>query len=343
MGSRPHPDRLDVVVTGATGTFGRALVPLLEADDRVGDVVGLARRAVPVDELGWTTATMRSADVRDPASLTAAFEGADVVVHLAFLVTGASSREVTTAVNVEGTLNVVRAAAEAGVQRVVYASSAAAYGFFDDNPIGIREDWPTRPDRRFFYAQEKAELEQLLHDELAEHPGLELYLLRPPIVLGPHAVGTKNPLPPLVQPFVRVAGRAAGTLQRFLPFPVPVPMPALPLQFVHEDDVADALLRCVVGAGPPGAYNIAGGGVLTLHDVARELGLLPVPVPLDAAQRLASALAAVPTPSVLPPITGWVETLSHPAVVDTTKAERELGWTPRWSGLDALRSMVPQG
>ena len=121
---------------------------------------------------------------------------------------------------------------------------------------------------------------------------------------------------------------------------MPVPVPALPLQFVHEDDVAEALRRCVVGAGPPGAYNIAGEGVLTLHDVARELGLHPVPVPLGAAQRAASTIAAVPTPGFLPPVTGWIETLSHPAVVDTTKAQRELGWSPAWSGLEALRSMT---
>ena len=39
-------------------------------------------------------------------------------------------------------------------------------------------------------------------------------------------------------------------------------------------------------------------------------------------------------PGFLPPVTGWIETLSHPAVVDTTKAQRELGWSPAWSGLD---------
>lgn len=333
-------DDLTVVVTGATGTFGRALVPRLEADEHVGRVVGVARRAVDPAELGWSTTIFRQCDVRDVDALAEAFAGADVVVHLAFLVTGTSSREVTTAINVDGTLNAVRAAAQAGARRFVYASSAAAYGFHPDNPIGITEDWPTRPDHRFFYAEEKAELETLLRREHEQHPGLELYLLRPPIVLGPHAVGTKNPLPELVQPFARAAGRAAATINRLLPFPVPVPMPALPLQFVHEDDVAEALRLCVVGAGPPGAYNIAGDGVLTLHDVARELGLHPVAVPLGAAQRLASTVAAVPTPGFLPPVTGWVETLSHPAVVDTTKAHRQLGWTPRWTGLAALRSMT---
>jgi nucleoside-diphosphate-sugar epimerase len=253
------------------------------------------------------------------------------------------ARSVTSSINVDGTLNALTAAARVGARRFVYASSAAAYGFHSDNPVGITEDWPTRPDRRFFYAEEKAELEQRLWREAEQHPELDLYLLRPPIVLGPHAVGAKNPLPELVQPFVRAAGRAAAAFQRVLPVPVPVPMPALPLQFVHEDDVAEALRLCVVGAGPPGAYNIAGDGVLTLHDVARVLGLAPVPVPAGAAQRLASGIAALPTPGFLPPVTGWVEALSHPVIVDTAKARRELGWSPVWTGLDALRSMTRPG
>lgn len=331
---------LSVAITGATGTFGRALVPRLEADERIGEVVGIARHPVEPAELGWSTTTFRTGDVRDVDALIEAFDGADVVVHLAFLVTGAASREVTTAINVEGTRNAVRAAARAGARRLVYASSVAAYGFHPDNPDVITEDWPVRADHRFFYAEEKADVEELLHREVEQHPGLDLYLLRPPIVLGPHAVGTKNPLPELLRPYAQRVGRAASALRGLVPVPVPVPVPAFPLQFVHEDDVADALVRCVLGAGSPGAYNVAGDGVVTLHDVARELGVLPVPLPLAAAQRLASAIAAVPTPGFLPPVTGWIETLSQPVVVDTSKAQRELGWSPRWTGLEALRSMT---
>src|SRR4051812_23103911 len=131
----------------------------------------------------------RQGDVRDPAALEEAFRDADVVVHLAFLITGNASRETIRAINVEGTLNVFRAAAAAGARRFVYASSVAAYGFHDDNPVGMTEDWPVRPAAHLFYAQEKAELEQLLFEEAAAHPELGLYLLRPPIVLGPHAAG----------------------------------------------------------------------------------------------------------------------------------------------------------
>src|SRR5437660_9148190 len=178
--------RLTVAVTGPTGTFGFGLIPLLQAEDRVARIVGIARRPFDPAAHGWTKLEYRRGDVRDEAALRDAFAGADVVVHLAFLVTGGASAEVLRAVNVDGTVNAFRAAAQAGVRRFVYASSVAAYGFHPDNPVGMTEEWPVRPANRLFYAQEKAELEQLLHAEAAQHPQLDLYLLRPPIVVGPH-------------------------------------------------------------------------------------------------------------------------------------------------------------
>ena len=186
--------QLRVAVTGPTGTFGLALMPLLDEDDRISSVVGIARRPFDPQDRGWTKMEYRRGDVRDPDALRTAFEGADVVVHLAFLILGGNA-ETTRAINVEGTLNAFDAAARVGARRFVYASSIAAYGFHRDNPIGIPEDWATRPAERLFYAQEKAELEHLLEDAAARHPGTELYLLRPPIVLGPDAVGAKVQLP----------------------------------------------------------------------------------------------------------------------------------------------------
>ena len=179
---------LTVAVTGPTGTFGFGLIPLLQADDRVTRIVGIARRPFDPAGYGWTKMEYRQGDVRDPAALRDAFGSADVVVHLAFLVTGTAPAEVNRAVNVDGTLNAFRAAAETGARRFVYASSVAAYGFHPDNPVGMTEEWPVRP-ARLFYAREKAELELALRAEADRSAGLALYLLRPPLVLGPHAVG----------------------------------------------------------------------------------------------------------------------------------------------------------
>jgi nucleoside-diphosphate-sugar epimerase len=327
---------LTVAVTGPTGTFGFGLLPLLQADDRVARIVGIARRPFDPAGFGWTKLEYRRGDVRDPAALLDAFAGADVVVHLAFLITGAASAEVIRAVNVDGTLNAFRAAAEAGARRFVYASSVAAYGFYPDNPVGMTEDWPVRPAVRLFYAQEKAELEHLLHTEANGAAGLALYLLRPPMVLGPHAVGAKDLLPGPLAPLGR---GLAGRIGR-LPVPLPALVPVMPLQFVHEEDLGRALLLCVVAAGPPGAYNIAADGILTTADVAREFGLIPLPVPGGPARFAARAVAALP---FLPPAAQWVEAASHPAIMDITRAKRDLGWVPRFTALEALRDTLRPG
>jgi nucleoside-diphosphate-sugar epimerase len=334
-----RPRKLTVAVTGPTGTFGSGLIPLLQADDRVERIVGIARRPFDPAARGWSKMEYRQGDVRDEAALEEAFADADVVVHLAFLITGTADRATTRAINVDGTLNVFRAAAAAGAQRFVYASSVAAYGFHPDNPVPMDEGWPTRPAAHLFYAQEKAELEHLLHDEAAGHPELALYLLRPPFVLGPNAVGGKEILPGPLAPLGRlIAERLLGRL----PVRLPAPAPDLPLQLIHEDDVGSAFLLCVLGAGPPGAYNIAADEVLSAVDVVRELGLQPVPFPARLTQAAARAIAALPTPPFVPPAAEWIEAISHPAIMDTSKAKADLGWTPQFSALEALRATLEE-
>lgn len=323
-----NENELTVAVTGPTGTFGFGLLPLLQDDARVSRVVGIARRPFDPADYGWTKMEYRRGDVRDPDALREAFHGADVVVHLAFLIVQ-GTQETTRAINIDGTMNAFRAAAEAGARRFVYASSVAAYGFHRDNPAGMDEDWPVRPAQRLFYAREKAELEHLLRAESAAHPQISLYLLRPPLVLGPHALGGKDLLPGPLAPLARLL--RAGI--RRLPVPVPVPVPDVPVQLVHEQDVGRALVQCVVGAGPPGAYNIAGPGVLSAVDVARALGLMPLPLPARPAHAAGRALARL---RYLPAVAQWVEVAGHPAVMDTTRARTQLRWSPRFTASDTL-------
>jgi nucleoside-diphosphate-sugar epimerase len=322
---------LTVAVTGPTGTFGAGLMPLLEADDRVARVVGVARRDFDPASRGWTKLDYRTGDVRDRAALESAFTGCDVVVHLAFLVVGGNQKD-SHEINVEGTLNAFRAAASAGARRFVYASSVAAYGFHPDNPVPLTEDWPRRPALALSYAQEKAELERLLDEEAVQHPEVDLYLLRPPDVLGPNAVGGKS-LPGLLAPLGGLLARAP----RRLPVPLPAAVPDLPLQLIHEDDVGRALLACVVGDGPPGAYNIAADDVLSLVDVAREVGVLAIPVPAAPARAAARLLSRLPA---LPTAAQWLEVAGQPAIMDTTRAKTLLGWQPQVSALDALRETL---
>jgi nucleoside-diphosphate-sugar epimerase len=324
---------LTIAVTGPTGTFGNGLVPLLEADPRVKRIVGIARRPFDPAAHGWSKMEYRRGDVRDRAALAEAFAGADAVAHLAFAIYGNASRETLEAINIDGTMNAFGAAADAGVRRFVYASSVAAYGFHADNPIGITEEWPARGSDRMFYSREKATIERRLQGASETHPDVELTLFRPPIVVGPHtAGGAEEVVPRVLRP---VAHGIAGLIGR-LPVAVPaVPVPQ-PVQFVHEDDVGQAFVRALLD-GPPGTYNIAGDGYLTGAEVMRELGFRPLPFPGRLARAAASAVIRLPR---RPAAFDWAEAATHPIVVDSTKAKRELGWRPRYSSLEALRDAV---
>ena len=164
---------------------------------------------------------------------------------------------------------------------------------------------------------------------------MALYLLRPSIVVGPHTVGAKDLLPGPLAPLGRLL---ASDLAGFrVPVPLPVAVPDLPMQLVHEEDVGRALLQCIVAAGPPGPYNIAADGIITPADIARELGLIPLPLPAGPVQAVARALAALP---VLPAFAEWTEAASRPAIMDTSRARTQLGWSPRFTALAALRDTL---
>lgn len=326
---------LTVAVTGATGTVGRELISLLEADERVSRVVATARLARDGRELGWRETTVTPADVRDPAALDRAFAGADVVVHAAFSIYGMrQSRPELHAVNVEGSVNVAEAAVRAGVTRFVYLSSIAAYGILPDNPQPLREDDDLRTTRDHFYATHKAEVEPRLRAILAA-AGIETYVLRPCGIVGPHAAGAAlDAVPGRISDLVRRALRAA---RRVGLRPV-VLAPAVPTQFVHAADVAAAALLGVHGSGPPGAYNLAGEDVVEGEEVPGLLGLRTLPLPRRVRRPAMRAIAAM---QHLHPVLAWPLTFAEPMLVDTTKARTQLGWRPRYSSRAALVATRP--
>jgi UDP-glucose 4-epimerase len=320
---------LTVAVTGPTGEIGLPLMAELESDPAVGAVRGMARRPFdPVAE-GWRKATYRRGDILDRGSLAALFDGADVAVHLAFAIFG--GREETRRINLEGSRNVFEVAIEAGVKRLVYASSVAAYGFHPENPQPLTEEVPARGSESFYYSAQKAELEATL-DELLTGVEVDAYVFRPCIVAGPRA-------PMLIEKFLEGArfGDPVPALRRGLgrlPLPRPVlPDVGAPLQLVHHDDVARALAAAIAGEGEPGAYNLAGAGQLGVGDIARALGWRTVPVP-GAAVGLGASVAQ--RLSFLSPQLEWAAALRIPVLMDTAKARAELGWEPRFDAEETL-------
>ncbi|MBV9464894.1 MAG: NAD-dependent epimerase/dehydratase family protein, partial [Solirubrobacterales bacterium] len=202
------PQRLTVAVTGPTGDIGRSLLRALERSRQVGRVVAMARRPFDPAAAGLRKTEYRQADVLDRTSVEELFSGADVVVHLAFLIVGGLDE--TRQVNLQGSRNVFEAAIAAGVKRLVYASPVAAYGFHADNPALLTEDLPPRGTERHHYSAQKAELEAILHD-LVQGTGTDPYVFRPCIVAGQDAQALLQNIP-----YVQLSERLPSAVLRAL-------------------------------------------------------------------------------------------------------------------------------
>jgi nucleoside-diphosphate-sugar epimerase len=323
-------DGLTVAVTGPTGEVGKSLMDALEGSVEVGAVRGMARSAFDSAGAGWTKATYQRGDILDRGHLAELFEGADVAIHLAFAIFG--DRQETRRINLEGSRNVFEAAVEAGVGRLVYASSVAAYGFHPENPQPLTEETPALGSPDFYYSRQKAELEEAL-DEILAGTELDAYVFRPSIVAGPRATM-------LIEQTVGAVrlGDPTPRLRRHVIERIPLLRPILPdagvpLQLVHHDDVATAMAAAVEGRGEPGAYNLAGEGEIQIADIAHALGWRSVRVPRPA---LGAGTAVAGRLSFLNPQLEWATALSTPVIMDTTKARTQLGWDPRFDAAETL-------
>ena len=336
QGASAGSGRLTVAVTGPTGDIGRSLLRALERSRDIGRISAMARSPFDPAEAGLRKTEYRQADVLDADAVAEVMVGADVVVHLAFVIMGDLAE--TTAVNLQGSRNVFSAAIESGAQRLIYASSVAAYGFHGDNPRLLSEDVPARGTERHYYSAQKAELEGALWDMLASG-GPDAYVFRPCIVAGADALAMLEAIP-YIQLSDRMPARVLRALE-FMPALKPViPDPGVPFQLVHHDDVARAMCAAVLGRGEPGVYNLAGPGTITMSDLAQALGWYSVPIPELAVGAAAELVARLP---FMPAEAQWIESLRHPVLMDTARARKQLHWRPQHDAAQTLAEMVAAG
>ncbi len=319
-----------VAVTGPTGEIGISAVNALERHPEVERIVGMARRAFSPEARGWTKTEYRQGDILDREAVDALVADADIVVHLAFIIMG--SREESARINLAGTRNVFEATvASARARRLVYTSSVAAYGYHSDNPSPITEDVPPRGSPEHYYSEQKAACEAVLAEVTADSP-LEVYILRPCIVAGPNAPALADAMP-----WTRLPGLVRTVTETLPLLKLPIPDPGGPLQLVHHDDVADAIVLAATTSAPPGAYNLAGDGVLSVSDVVAALGARPVRVPHVTVTVASEVISRVP---FLPSALEWLHTVRTPVVMDTSKAKTQLGWTPKHTAAETLSALA---
>jgi nucleoside-diphosphate-sugar epimerase len=300
-------------ISGGAGFLGLHLARRLLGDGH--DVRTLD--VVPLDdaELERSVQELRG-DVRDNARVAELVAGADVVVHAAAALPIQASRDSIRSANVGGTENVLRAARDAGVRRVVFISSTAVYGVPEKHPI--EEDDPLVGVGS--YGESKIDAEAL-----CRVAAVETTIVRPKTFIGPERLGVFEILFDWIREGRRIYILGKGH-NRY--------------QLLAVEDLVDAIVRA--GTVPEAARETFNVGATEFGTVRSDLQALidhagstsrlrPVPVkPAELALRALELLK-------LSPLAEWHYKTAHKdSFVDVSRAQRVLGWQPRLSNREAL-------
>lgn len=316
---------MKVVVFGATGNVGTALLRALAAEPSITDIVGVARRLPPdlAAAPGGARVQWEALDIStDDLGLVG---GASVVVCLAWKIQPSRNESEMRATNVVGTMRVADAVVSNGVPAFVYASSVGVYAPAPKD-VRLDEAWPATGIASSTYSAHKAEVEARLDRFEAEHPNLRVARMRTSLVFQRSAASEIHRI----------------FLGRLLPWHLPRPLRLVPrlkqlrFQATHADDIA-AAYRLAIMSEAAGAFNVAAEPVLTPTVIARAVGGRTVPVPQGAVR---AAMAAAYRLRLQPSEPGWLDMATNTPVMDTRRASDELGWTPRFSSLDALVELL---
>ncbi|MBK7719427.1 MAG: SDR family oxidoreductase [Simplicispira sp.] len=301
---------------GASGYLGRQVIarladPALES--RPERIVAHDIRS-PAERLPGVV--YEEADIRDPRFADALAEHAiDTVVHLASIVTPGkgSRRDFEYDVDVNGTRNLLQACVQQGVRRIVVSSSGAAYGYHADNPAWLTEDMPVRGNEVFAYAHHKRLVEEMLAEYRLSHPALEQVVLRIGTILG---ATVHNQITDLFEKPRLLAIRGSDS----------------PFVFIWDQDVVGIILRAVSG-GPPGIYNVAGDGALTIHEIAQRLGKPTLALP---AWLLQAALAVLQPLGLTQYGPEQLDFLRYRPVLLNTRLKTAFGYTPTYTSAEVF-------
>jgi UDP-glucose 4-epimerase len=308
-----HPFTGPVLVTGIAGNLGRALAKQLHLETRV---IGVDRRPFrdkPKD-IEHHQLDLRKARVED---LFRRYRP-EALIHLGISHDPRMPFSEAHSFNVVGTQKILDSCVRHGVKKVVVLSSANVYGPLPNNSNFLAEETPLMAADRFSGVRDLIELDMYAQSFVWRHPEVETVILRPCNIVGPTVRNAPSNYLRLQRPL---------TVMGFDPM----------IQLIHEDDVAGVLMQAL-RPGSRGVYNVVGSGEVPLSVILRELGREPVAVPdfllRPTLRRLFKSGVISFPPEEL-------DHLQYLCVVDGSRAARELGWVPRHSLRETIRSVLP--
>ena len=249
--------------------------------------------------------------MRDRAALRALLERIqpDALVHLAFVLNPIRDEEAMYDIDVNGTFNALDAASRAGTKQVLVTSSTTAYGAWPDNPEPISEDWILRGQPDFAYARHKTDADRICQLWAADHPDRTMTIVRPCIVLGPNVDNYIVRSWENAPFFARFRGESDQNVQ-----------------FIHEDDLAEAISGLLVGRHA-GAFNVTGEGVMTWQEAAEIVGTKIRTMPFGFFYSLNKLFWHLRVPNTESP-PGNLQFVRHPWVCSNEKVKQTLGGRP---------------
>jgi UDP-glucose 4-epimerase len=305
---------MKVALTGAGGDFGTAILRRLLPDDRVSEVVG-----IDVAPLRLRHDKLRAAicDVRAP-ELRGHTEGADAVVHLAFVLVPGRDLDGAHRINLGGSRNVLEAAASAGARRLVVASSLSAHGTPEPGLEPVDEgSFPAGTPKRFYF-REKAQVEHLLDWWESQHPdsGMTITRMRPGFIYGPD----------FDNPALAVMGSPLAVL----------PDDGGRTQLVHQDDLARAFCEAIF-RDAPGPFLLVTEDSVSHEDLAEISGGRVIRAPVRATELALDAAHAL---RLSPVSSEWA--VSGDRVGRPGRAREVLGWVPSATSRESAYPMLLQ-
>lgn len=305
---------MNILITGATGFVGRALISRLEADQRH-HIVGSVRKSN--SEVVGSAKMVDVGEISERTDWATALENVDVVIHLAgraHVLNDADNILAFDRVNVDGTLRLAEQALELGVKRFIFISSIGVNGS-QTHGEAFTESSAVAP--HAVYAESKRKAEDLLRDKL-DKSMMELVIIRPPLVYAANAPGNFQRLLKLV---------ASG-------IPLPFAITNNKRSMVSLNNLTDFITLCIEHPAAGSETFLISDGVsvstkeiVTLLAEGMEMKARLFPLP-DCLARLAFTILRKPT---------IYTQLYGSLVIDPSKARTLLGWVPVEHSSNALK------
>jgi UDP-glucose 4-epimerase len=230
----------------------------------------------------------------------------DAVIHIGRVFAHEKTRMQRYNANVLGTRRLLELCRKYKVKQVIIHSTYFVYGASAYNPALLEEDAPLKASEVTQDLVDSVEVESLANIYLWKHPELNITILRPCNVLGP---GVRNTMS------ILLSRRLAPVLIGFSPM----------MQFLHVDDMADAMILAFV-ANKPGIYNVAPDDYVPYQEAVRQCGCRRLPIPSIPPVLPKAISGALNWNAFFPPY--LINYFKYPVIIDGQLFQRTFGWRP---------------